>query len=119
LDDFNFQRNLVPQTFRQEPTPSLTMQTPSLPNGTHTKGTSTAATANDVAAAAHAVLKPSAPMPATSTQIRGVDFSEYAKQNISVAQLTKHFSSTGFQASNLGRAIEIINNMVLHTTILL
>jgi deoxyhypusine synthase len=70
------------------------------------------ATANDVAAAAQAVLKPSAPMPTTSTKIRGVDFSDYPA-NITVAQLTKHFSSTGFQASNLGRAIEIINNMVL------
>jgi deoxyhypusine synthase len=50
-------------------------------------------------------------MPTTSTKIRGVDFSDYGA-NITVAQLTKHFSSTGFQASNLGRAIEIINNMV-------
>jgi hypothetical protein len=90
------------------------MQTSSLPNGTHTTDKSTSATANDVAAAAQAVLKPSVAMPSTSTQIHGVDFSDYTN-NITVAQLTKHFSSTGFQASNLGRAIEIINNMVPHT----
>ena len=88
-----------------------------LPNGaptSHTElpGVGAAATQNDVVAAAQAVLKPSVPMPSSSIKIRGVDFSEYATQPITVAQLTKHFASTGFQASNLGRAIEIINNMV-------
>jgi hypothetical protein len=66
---------------------------------------------SDVTAAANAVLKPSIPMPSTSTKIRGVDFNDYT-QPITVQQLTRHFSQTGFQASNLGRAIEIVNNMV-------
>jgi hypothetical protein len=66
----------------------------------------------DAATAATAVLKHSIPMPSTSTQILGVDFNNYTTP-ITVAQLTSHFSRTGFQASNLGRACEIINNMVL------
>ena len=64
---------------------------------------------------AQAVLKPSIPMPKSSTKIRGVDFNEYKSRPITVQQLTSHFSTTGFQASNLGKAIEIINNMV-HTS---
>src|SRR5438105_126696 len=67
----------------------------------------------DAAVAANAVLKPSIPMPSTSTQIRGVDFNEYTKSPITVKQLTSHFTRTGFQASSIGRAVEIINNMVL------
>ena len=65
----------------------------------------------DAAVAANAVLKPSIPMPSTSTTIRGVDFNEYPKA-ITVKELTAHFSKTGFQATSIGRAIEIINNMV-------
>jgi hypothetical protein len=67
----------------------------------------------DAATAATAVLKPSIPMPSTSTKIRGVDFNDYLSTPITVAQLTSHFSRTGFQASSLSRAIEIINNMVV------
>jgi deoxyhypusine synthase len=66
----------------------------------------------DAAVAANAVLKPSIPMPSSSTQIRGVDFNEYSKSPITVKQLTSHFTRTGFQASSIGRAVEIINNMV-------
>ena len=68
---------------------------------------------SDAITAANAVLKHSVPMPATSTKIRGVDFNEYSPSSpITVQQLTSHFSQTGFQASSIGRAIEIINNMV-------
>jgi hypothetical protein len=70
----------------------------------------------DMANLANAVLKPSIPMPSSSTQIRGVDFNDYLtphyKNAITVQQLTATFTRTGFQASNLGRAVEIINNMV-------
>jgi deoxyhypusine synthase len=65
----------------------------------------------DAAIAATAVLKPSIPMPSTSTVIRGVDFNDYP-QPITVKQLTSHFLQTGFQATTIGKAIEIINNMV-------
>ena len=74
------------------------------------------AKASDAANAAAAVLKPSILMPSTSTKIRGVDFNEYTNNPITVQQLTSHFLQTGFQASNLGRAIEIINNMVTRST---
>jgi deoxyhypusine synthase len=50
-------------------------------------------------------------MPSTSTKIRGVDFNDY-KTPITAQQLTSHLARTGFQASSLGRAVEIINNMV-------
>ena len=72
------------------------------------------AISDDATTAATAVLKPSIPMPSTSTKIQGVDFNNYEKP-ITVQQLTSHFLQTGFQASNLGRAIEIINNMVLQS----
>jgi hypothetical protein len=66
----------------------------------------------DAATAATAVLKPSIPMPSTSTKIRGVDFNHYKTTPITVQQMTSHMARTGFQASSLGRAVEIINNMV-------
>jgi len=66
----------------------------------------------DAAAAAVAVLKPSIPMPSSSVKIQGVDFNNYSSSPITVQQLTSHYRQTGFQATNLGRAIEIINNMV-------
>jgi hypothetical protein len=66
----------------------------------------------DAAVAANAVLKPSVPMPSSATQVRGVDFNNYTKEPITVKQLTSHFARTGFQASSIGRAVEIINNMV-------
>lgn len=69
----------------------------------------------DAVVAANAVLKPSIPMPSSSTQIRGVDFNDYIKAPITVKQLTSHFAKTGFQASSIGRAVEIINNMVFFT----
>jgi hypothetical protein len=66
----------------------------------------------DAATAATAVLKPSIPMPPSSTKIRGVDFNDYKTTPITVQQMTSHLARTGFQASSLGRAVEIINNMV-------
>ena len=72
------------------------------------------AMSGDATTASTAVLKPSIPMPSRSTKIRGIDFNEYERP-ITVQQLTSHFLQTGFQATNLGRAIEIINNMVLQT----
>jgi len=110
------QRNTAANFFALRPVMAMSTRSP-LPNGAptlHAKSpeVGVAATQNDVVAAAQAVLKPSVPMPSSSIRIRGIDFSEYATQPVTIAQLSKHFSSTGFQASNLGRAIEIINNMV-------
>jgi hypothetical protein len=66
---------------------------------------------DDAATAATAVLKPSVSMPSTATRIRGIDFNEF-KAPVTVQDLTSSFARTGFQASNLARAIEVINNMV-------
>lgn len=77
-----------------------------------TKGGGGEAKSEDATTAATAVLKPSIPMPSTSTKIRGVDFNNHTHKPITVQQLTSHFTQTGFQATNLGKAIEIINNMV-------
>ena len=68
-------------------------------------------TADDAQTAATAVLKPSISMPLTSTRIRGIDFNEFS-QGVTIKALTSSFAKTGFQASNLAKAIEIVNNMV-------
>lgn len=98
------------------------MSNGSIPNGSTSNGhtptsishAETYANSKDASKAATAVLKPSIPMPSTSTQIRGIDFNDYTspKSPVTVKELTEHFMRTGFQASNLGKAIEIINNMV-------
>jgi hypothetical protein len=92
--------------------PTTATSNGSIVNGTTHPSKDVAGTkSGDAATAATAVLKPSIPMPSTSTKIRGVDFNEY-KTPITVQQLSSHFLQTGFQATNLGKAIEIINNMV-------
>src|SRR5262245_29878776 len=92
----------------------MTSSTPT--NGARTSSSSLAPGQNvqetDVTAVASAILKPSLPMPSASMQIRGIDFNEHLHESVSVARLTGTFARTGFQASSLARAIEIINNMV-------
>jgi len=70
-------------------------------------------TANDATTAATAVLKPSISMPSTSTRIRGIDFDQF-KGPVTVQALTSSFATTGFQATNLAKAINVINNMVYY-----
>ena len=58
-----------------------------------------------------AVLVQSIPMPESSKTVVGPDFNK----NLSMSELVgSHYFRIGFQATNLGKAIEIINNMVIN-----
>jgi hypothetical protein len=59
-----------------------------------------------------AVLMPSEALPAGSKEVHGVDFNQFHGRNISVDDLVSCMSNMGFQASALGEAVRIINEMV-------
>lgn len=54
------------------------------------------------------VFKESETLEGKCIKIQGYDFN----QGVNYSQLVKSFISTGFQASNLGEAIEVVNQMV-------
>lgn len=60
------------------------------------------------AAALAAVLKHSSTLPPESTQVRGYDFN----RGVDYRTLLKAFGTTGFQATNFGRAVQQVNAMV-------
>jgi deoxyhypusine synthase len=62
--------------------------------------------------ATDAVLKPSEPVPAGSKQVQGIDFNHYAGRNITVEELVGGMANMGFQATSVGEAVRIINDMV-------
>ena len=62
----------------------------------------------NLASAHSAVFKKSESLEGKSIKIEGYDFN----QGVNYPQLLKSFVSTGFQASNLGDAIQVINQMV-------
>jgi hypothetical protein len=62
-------------------------------------------------AAAAAVFRPSAAMPDQSVKVCGLDFNN-VQRPIKLTDLTDSFFQTGFQATNLGRAIGIVKEMV-------
>ena len=73
------------------------------------------ATANGTpapAGATNAVLKPSEPIPDGSRQVQGIDFNQYASRNITVDDLMAGYANMGFQATSVGEAVRIINDMV-------
>ncbi|XP_011949380.1 PREDICTED: deoxyhypusine synthase [Cercocebus atys] len=59
------------------------------------------------AAALAAVLKHSSTLPPESTQVRGYDFN----RGVDYRALLKAFGTTGFQATNFGRAVQQVNAM--------
>ncbi|KAK5166166.1 Deoxyhypusine synthase [Saxophila tyrrhenica] len=61
--------------------------------------------------ATEAVLKPSDPVPEGAIPIQGLDFSEYAGRNISVAEMVEKMGSMGFQATSIGQAAKIVDGM--------
>lgn len=63
--------------------------------------------------AVDAVLVQSQPMPEGSVKVKGIDFDHYAGKSITVDELVRNMSNMGFQASSLGKAIEIVDKMVL------
>jgi len=62
--------------------------------------------------ATDAVLKPSDPIPEGSREVQGIDFNQYASRSITVEELVGGYASMGFQATSVGEAVRIINNMV-------
>lgn len=59
-----------------------------------------------------AVLKPSAPVADGSREVQGIDFNQYASRNITVDELIGGYANMGFQATSVGEAVRIINDMV-------
>jgi deoxyhypusine synthase len=60
------------------------------------------------AEASAAVLQPSEPVSDSAISVQGPDF----EKKPSLQELLKSYERIGFQASSLGRAIEIVNRMV-------
>lgn len=61
--------------------------------------------------AAAAVLVQSAPVPDDVRKVSGVEFNDYADRDITVAELVSNMATMGFQASAIGEATRIINEM--------
>ncbi|KAK3044553.1 Deoxyhypusine synthase, partial [Coniosporium uncinatum] len=61
--------------------------------------------------ATDAVLKPSENVPEGIEEVRGLDFNHYADRNITAAELLSGMANMGFQASSIGQAAQIIENM--------
>lgn len=79
-----------------------------------TSGTSTNGHGVDIApsAATDAVLKPSDAVPEGARKVQGIDFNDYTGRNVTVEELVGNFANTGFQASAVGDAVRIVNDMV-------
>ncbi|KAF2810973.1 Deoxyhypusine synthase [Mytilinidion resinicola] len=61
--------------------------------------------------ATDAVLKRSDPVPDGARQVEGIDFDKYGDRPITVEELVSGMSSMGFQATSVGEAVRIINDM--------
>jgi deoxyhypusine synthase len=61
---------------------------------------------------AAAVLTPSHEMPKGSQKVVELDFNAYSGQSITVEDLISGMNHMGFQASSIGEAVRIINDMV-------
>ncbi|KAH7386839.1 Deoxyhypusine synthase-domain-containing protein [Phaeosphaeria sp. MPI-PUGE-AT-0046c] len=61
--------------------------------------------------ATDAVLKPSAPVPKGSREVQGIDFNQYSSRSITVEELVGGYANMGFQATSVGEAVRIINDM--------
>lgn len=64
------------------------------------------------AVSAEAVLKQSIEMPAGAQKVEEIDFNDFADRSITVEDLISGSSNMGFQASSIGEAVRIINEMV-------
>lgn len=61
---------------------------------------------------AAAVLKPSDAMPEGSQKVEELDFNNFAGKSITVEDMVAGMGNMGFQASSIGTAVKIINDMV-------
>ncbi|KAK2763246.1 Deoxyhypusine synthase [Arachnomyces sp. PD_36] len=71
----------------------------------HNKEETAPSTAKD------AVLIPSEAIPEGAREVRGIEFNDHHGRDISVAELVEGMSGMGFQASAVGDAVKIINEM--------
>lgn len=62
-----------------------------------------------------AVFKKSEEVPEGSKEVQGIDFNHYADRDITVAELINGMTTMGFQATAVGEAVRIINEMVRST----
>jgi deoxyhypusine synthase len=74
----------------------------------HSTGTETAVPLSVTAA----VLTPSHEMPKDSQKVEELDFNEFAGRAITVEDLISGMNHMGFQASSIGEAVRIIDDMV-------
>ncbi|KAF2261158.1 Deoxyhypusine synthase [Lojkania enalia] len=61
--------------------------------------------------ATNAVLQPSETVPEGSKEVQGIDFNSYAQRSITVEELVGGMANMGFQATLMGEAVRIINEM--------
>ena len=59
-----------------------------------------------------AVLVPSNEMPAGAQKVEELDFNKFTGRPITVDDLMSGMNNMGFQASSIGEAVRIINDMV-------
>lgn len=59
-----------------------------------------------------AVLMPSESIPEGSHEVNGFEFNNHVNKHINVADILEGMTNMGFQASNLSKAVQIINEMV-------
>lgn len=71
-----------------------------------------APTQNVPSGAAAAVLKPSDPVSEEAKPVKGIDFNDYAQRSITIEELVSGMENMGFQATSVGKAVRIINDMV-------
>ncbi|MCJ1304077.1 Deoxyhypusine synthase [Hypocenomyce scalaris] len=63
------------------------------------------------ATATNAVLRPSDPVPQGIRRVNGIEFNDYGGRDITVKELVAGMADMGFQASAVGDAVRIINDM--------
>ena len=59
-----------------------------------------------------AVFVTSAALPVGTLPVKGFEFDQHRGKDVSVADLVKGMASMGFQASAIGEAVQVINDMV-------
>ena len=67
--------------------------------------------------ATSAVLVQSSGMPEGSQKVEELDFNQFAGRAVTVDDLISGMNHMGFQASSIGEAVRIINNMVAETLV--
>lgn len=69
--------------------------------------------------ATEAVLRPSDPIPQDAREVKGIDFNRFHKHKLTVEELVEQMAYMGFQATSVGEATRIINEMASKGTVTL